>query len=186
MKKVLSYILLWMLVILAPGCGRENFFEMSNRSNEHFPSGDPSGTDALSASTNFSGKEGETAPKLDPLAGSVYIPAPQPGNYGTVNLSYPIQLPGGRAGMQPSVGLSYSSSGGDGLAGIGWSVSTGLACISRTTSSGELYYDSRDTFTYNGKRLVKVRGSASGEEGVYRCEIESDFTRFELRSTSSG
>ncbi|HNX60153.1 MAG TPA: SpvB/TcaC N-terminal domain-containing protein, partial [Spirochaetota bacterium] len=85
-----------------------------------------------------------------------------------------------------SVGLSYSSSGGDGLVGIGWNLSTGLAVISRCTTNGELYYDFRDTFTFNGKRLVKTSGSATSEEGTYRCEIESDFSRFELRSSSSG
>ncbi|HEY1406967.1 MAG TPA: FG-GAP-like repeat-containing protein, partial [Spirochaetota bacterium] len=58
--------------------------------------------------------------------------------------------------------------------------------ISRTTSNGELYYDYRDTFTINGKRLVKVSGPAASEEGVYRCEIESDFSRYELRNSSSG
>jgi hypothetical protein len=33
---------------------------------------------------------------------------------------------------------------------------------------------------------VKTSGSATSEEGTYRCEIESDFSRFEMRSSSSG
>ncbi|HNW28542.1 MAG TPA: SpvB/TcaC N-terminal domain-containing protein, partial [Spirochaetota bacterium] len=144
------------------------------------------GNDAFSSSTNHSSKENILQPKLDSLAGSAFVRPPQINNYGTVALNYPMDTLPGRAGMQPSVGLSYSSSGGDGLAGIGWSLSTGLGVISRSTSYGELYYDYRDTFTYNGKRLVKVSGPASSENGTYRLEIESGFSRFELSSAESG
>jgi RHS repeat-associated protein len=154
--------------------------------NKHFPSpGEPSGRDVLSSSTNMSGKEEDTSPKLDPLSGAVYLPPPQIGNYGSVSFSYPLSVPASRA-FKPSVGLSYSSSGSDGLCGIGWSLSTGLGVISRTTANGELYYDYRDTFTFNGKRLVKTGGPAASEDGTYRCEIESDFSRFEMRNSSSG
>gem|GEM_PF-834735 len=152
-----------------------------------FPSpGDPSGTDAISSSTNQSGRENETAPKLNPLAGAAYVQPPQINNYGTVNLGYTMDTPGGRAGMQPQVGLSYSSSGGDGLAGIGWSLGTGLGVISRTTRNGELYYDHRDVFTYNGKRLVKVEGDDDDENGTYRLEIESGFSKFVLSEAENG
>ena len=121
-----------------------------------FPETDISGSDALSSSTNRSDRAKDTAANPDPLAGSLYVKAPSIGNYGTVNLQVPINVPAGRAGMNPSVGLSYSSSSGDGLCGTGWSLLTGLGAISRTTAHGELYYDSRDIFTFNGSRMVKV------------------------------
>ncbi|MDA3900242.1 MAG: SpvB/TcaC N-terminal domain-containing protein, partial [Spirochaetes bacterium] len=148
--------------------------------------GAPSGTDAFSASTNRSSKDDETSAKPDPFAGAAFVRPPDINNYGAVSLAYAIETIPGRAGMQPSVGLSYSSSGGDGLCGIGWNLSTGFGVISRTTRVGQLYYDYRDEFTYNGSRLVKVSGPATSEEGTYRLEIESAFTRFELTDTATG
>ncbi|MBN2039233.1 MAG: hypothetical protein JW864_04270 [Spirochaetes bacterium] len=159
----------------------------ANPDDPEFPSpGAPEGSDAISASTNHSGKEGLTSPELNPLAGAAYVNLPQIGNYGYMNLSYPVEVPAGRAGMQPAIGLSYSSSGTDGLAGMGWSMSTGLGVISRTSRYGELYYDERDVFMYNGKRLVKVQGPENSETGTYRMEIESGFMRFELTGTDEG
>jgi len=189
-RKSISKIRLFLSVIILSvfflsGCG--NFFDLGEDDVANsFDAGSSDGADALSASTNFSGKEGDAAPKIDPFAGAVYIPLPGIGNYGSVNLSYPIAIPAGRGGFVPNVSLSYSSSGGDGICGIGWSLSSGLPVISRTTSNGELYYDSRDTFVYNGKRLIKVSGSSKSEDGVYRAEIESDFARLELSNSSSG
>jgi len=65
--------------------------------------------------------------------------------------------------MQPRVGLAYSSSGGDGFVGIGWSLGTGLGVIARDTRRGALTCDVRDTFTFNGTRLVKGGGPAGSE-----------------------
>ena len=185
MKKSIFYILFVTLTTALLSCGQTDFLD--DNLNKRFPSpGAPSGNDAVSTSTNRSGKERDTAPKLSGLAGAAFVQAPQINNYGTVSLSYPIQVAPGRAGMQPGVGLSYSSSGGDGLVGIGWSLGTGLGVISRTTQHGKLYYDHRDTFTFNGKRLVKTEGDTDTEDGVYRLEIESGFSKFVLSDSETG
>ncbi len=144
------------------------------------------GHDAFSSSTNRFEREEVQFPKLDPLAGAAYVKPPAIGNYGTVELAYPVETPAGRAGMAPSIALSYSSSSGDGVAGIGWGLSTGLGVISRDTGRGELRYDHRDTFTYNGKRLLKVKGAPGSQNGTYRLEIESGFSRFELTGSEEG
>ncbi len=62
-------------------------------------------------------------PDPDPLVGIPMIAVPQANNMGTAELSYPIQLPPGRHGLQPDLDLHYSSAGGNGLLGVGWSIS---------------------------------------------------------------
>ena len=42
---------------------------------------------------------------------------------GQASYSIPIVVPPGRKGMQPTVSLNYSSSSGNGLAGVGWGLS---------------------------------------------------------------
>ena len=58
----------------------------------------------------------------DPSAGITTVSAPTANQSGTAALSYPFELPKGRAGMQPSVGLQYSSDGSSSYVGYGWSL----------------------------------------------------------------
>ena len=58
----------------------------------------------------------------DPSAGITAVSAPTANQSGTASLSYPFELPKGRAGMQPSVGLQYSSDGSSSYVGYGWSL----------------------------------------------------------------
>ncbi len=193
---MIKKIYITIIIITCFSCGKTDFTKLANENkNKTLPSpggsggtevGEPSGGDAVSASTNWSHKADELSPKLNPLAGAAFIKPPEINNYGGVGLSYPIEVTPGRKGIQPGVGITYSSSGGDGLVGIGWSLGTGLGVISRTTVNGQLYYDHRDIFTFNGKKLVKVAGPSGSEYGTYRMEIESGFSRFELTSADSG
>lgn len=91
-RKLLVRIMSGFLALTLSCSTSGSFFSIFDSNNDkHFPSaGEPSGNDSVSASTNMSGKEEGTSPKLDPLSGTVQIPAPQIGNYGTVNLSYQI------------------------------------------------------------------------------------------------
>ncbi|MEK8016232.1 MAG: FG-GAP-like repeat-containing protein, partial [Candidatus Parabeggiatoa sp.] len=59
----------------------------------------------------------------DPGAGINLIEVPQANNMGDMRLSYPIEIPPGRVGMQPQLGVSYSSAGGNGWMGLNWSLS---------------------------------------------------------------
>lgn len=145
----------------------------------------PEGSDLFSISTNYSQAIDDPATKADALSGAAFIAPPEPNHFGAVSLNYPIQVPLGRAGIQPSLALSYSSTGGDGWTGIGWNI--GLGAITRTPEYGAIFYDSRDTFIWNGKRLIKVSGSTTNENGIYRPEItEEDFALLKLTNIETG
>lgn len=99
---------------------------------------------------------------------------------GAATYTVPITVPPGRAGLQPSLALSYNSRSGDGIAGVGWSLS-GLSSIHRCPQSVEqdgktvgVSYTSSDRLCLDGQRLVRVGGAAYGTAGaVYSTEIES-------------
>ncbi|WP_244265096.1 SpvB/TcaC N-terminal domain-containing protein [Leptospira alexanderi] len=132
----------------------------------------PEGSDLFSISTNYSQAIDDPETKADPLAGAGFIAPPEMGHYGNVSLTYPIQTPAGRSGVEPKLSITYSSTGGDGWLGVGWSL--GLGSITRTPEYGALWYDARDTFTWNGQKLVKVSGSTTNENGIYRPEITNE------------
>lgn len=81
---------------------------------------------------------------------------------GTATFSVPIAVAPGRAGVQPSLGLSYSSTAGNGPVGFGWNL--GVPFISRQTDrglphyvDGDLWHEEEDRFMYNGgQELVPV------------------------------
>ncbi|EMJ92530.1 virulence plasmid 65kDa B protein, partial [Leptospira alstonii serovar Sichuan str. 79601] len=132
----------------------------------------PEGSDLFSISTNYSEAIDDPETKADPLTGAMYVAAPEPNHNGAVSLTIPIVTPQGRAGIEPKLSLTYSSTGGDGFVGVGWSL--GLGSITRTPEYGALYYDNRDSFTWNGTRLVKVGGNTNNENGIYRPEITNE------------
>ncbi|MBK8591845.1 MAG: VCBS repeat-containing protein [Sandaracinaceae bacterium] len=105
---------------------------------------------------------------------------------GTATFSVPIALPAGRAGVQPSFGLSYSSTNGNGVVGIGWGM--GAPFISRQTDRGlpryldnpdesGLWHPQEDRFIYNGgQELVPVDSEVMARvdaSGLYDMSIAS-------------
>ncbi|MFQ3858036.1 SpvB/TcaC N-terminal domain-containing protein, partial [Leptospira kirschneri] len=145
----------------------------------------PEGSDLFSISTNYAQAIDDPETKAEPVAGASFVAPPEPNHYGNISLTYPIQTLPGRAGIEPKLSLSYTSTGGDGWLGIGWSL--GLGSITRTPEYGALYYDTRDSFTWNGTKLVKVSGNTTNENGIYRTEITNeDFLIFKLTQIESG
>lgn len=93
---------------------------------------------------------------------------------GAANYSIPIALPPGRAGMQPSVSLNYSSRKGNGIAGVGWGLSVGSAisrCARTLAQDGRIggvtYSETNDRICLNGQRLINVGNQE------YRTEIDT-------------
>ncbi|MBI3601724.1 MAG: VCBS repeat-containing protein [Candidatus Omnitrophica bacterium] len=97
---------------------------------------------------------------------------------GSANLAIPISTPPGRAGIQPSLALTYSSSARQlGLAGMGWTLD--LGSIQRSVKKGvPSYDDSKDTFTLvegTSQDLVKDPNSSNR----YYSEVEGAFAKIE-------
>lgn len=90
-----------------------------------------------------------------------------------------IELPPGRAGMQPSVGLSYSSRAGNGIAGVGWSLEAGgtiYRCpltLEQDGRSRAVQLDDNDRLCFNGQRLLAATGGYGYQGTSYRTEVES-------------
>ncbi len=98
---------------------------------------------------------------------------------GQASYSIPVVVPPGRKGMQPSVSLNYSSSGGNGVAGVGWGL-TAVSAISRCAATpvhdgftAAVQYDSsRDRLCLDGRRLVVTSGNYGSSGAVYRTELD--------------
>lgn len=72
------------------------------------------------------------------------IKHPKVSNQGDASLSYPIEIPKGRNGVQPQVGLNYSSGGGNGIVGVGWSIPVqSIVCETRW---GVPRYDKKNVY----------------------------------------
>src|SRR4030043_262518 len=98
---------------------------------------------------------------------------------GSLSNSYPISVPAGRRGIQPSLALVYNSRVGASWVGRGWSL-TGLGTISRSLKYGTPTYTDRDIFLYNGAELVPplTTETVYGYTGqVYRLKLESGFMK---------
>ncbi|WP_125781906.1 toxin TcdB middle/N-terminal domain-containing protein [Pseudoalteromonas rubra] len=129
-----------------------------------------------------------------PEAGSGSVTAVTPGQFridesGNATYQVPFELPVGPGGVQPELGLSYSSSNTHiGAAGIGWSLS-GLSVITRCPKSHfydklgsafveDVQLDQNDAFCVDGQRLIEI------ESGKFRTEQDS-FTEYQISLSGS-
>jgi hypothetical protein len=101
------------------------------------------------------------------------------GNSGAAVYQIPIALPPGTGGMSPSLTLDYNSQSGNGILGVGWSLS-GLPVVDRCPRTfaqdgvrGAVNYDSNDRYCMDGQRLIAVSGAYGADGTEYRTELES-------------
>lgn len=106
-----------------------------------------------------------------------------PGGQATYNIE--IQTPPGRVGVSPNISLSYSSSGSNGLLGMGWQLSAGLGRIDRVGQTFDL--DGKrvgvslpadggfalDRLALNGNRLMLVSGSYGADGSTYQTRQQT-------------
>ncbi|MGE3289369.1 MAG: SpvB/TcaC N-terminal domain-containing protein [Dehalococcoidia bacterium] len=105
--------------------------------------------------------------------GEKFTPDP---HTGTGNFTVPIPLPPGRNGFGPELALLYSTGGGGGPFGQGWSLS--VPGVARRTDRGvPRYDDGSDVFVLAGAEdLVAIGG------GAFRPRTEGLFARIDHRS----
>jgi RHS repeat-associated protein len=120
----------------------------------------------------------------EPGAGITLIEPPQPNNMGEARVAYPIVVPPGRGGMQPSLAITYNSSGGNGWLGVGWDLQT--PAITIDTRWGVPRYDTRfetETYLLEGQQLtpmahvgeLRTRNDAGHPEVVFNTRVEGQF-----------
>ncbi|MEO8844988.1 MAG: toxin TcdB middle/N-terminal domain-containing protein [Kofleriaceae bacterium] len=109
---------------------------------------------------------------------------------GALQYTYPIHVPPGRHGMQPSLGLTYSSQAPIyGTVAAGWSIA--IPSINVDTSNGRLVNPKAKTYTSSmagGRPLVIVTETPlpSGFDASYRAQNDTSFTRYLHRPSSAG
>lgn len=110
---------------------------------------------------------------------------------GEYQYELPIEVPPGRAGMQPNLALVYSSNGENGPLGMGWSISglqTIQACARPYASPAPggrhqahpIEFTADDALCWNNRRLVEIASNADTKE--YRTE-EDIFAKIEAHVT---
>jgi RHS repeat-associated protein len=133
--------------------------------------GSPSNGVLADISTIPDSTNGQTSPAQSDLVGEIKGNAGVDG--GAFSYSVPLTIAPGRKGVQPSLSLNYSSQSGEGIAGMGWSLSANSS-ISRCSyifdldgSTVNSTFSSEDKICYNGSRLVAVAANAGGSVGNY-------------------
>jgi hypothetical protein len=123
-----------------------------------------------------------------PSSGVTLIQPPLVSNTGAANLTYPIALPAGRAGMQPQLQIGYSSSGANGWLGVGWDLS--IPAVGIDTRWGVPRYDANketETYTLAGEQLTPLAHRSAPTdrtaEKVFGSRVETQFHKIVRHGT---
>lgn len=110
---------------------------------------------------------------------------------GAATYTVPVQVPPGIAGMEPKLSLSYNSQTGNGLLGVGWSLS-GLSAITRCPQTKAqdnarvgISFGATDRFCLDGQRLILVTGTYGNADSEYRTERDT-FSKIIAKGGSAG
>lgn len=98
---------------------------------------------------------------------------------GAATYTIPLRLPAGTATLTPELSLTYNSTSGNGLVGVGWDL-TGLGIIARCPKTlaqdglvQSVQLTASDEYCLNGNRLRLVFGSQGQATSEYRTESET-------------
>lgn len=127
----------------------------------------------------------------DPSAQIDQARPPAANNQGDAQVNLPISVPPGRAGVQPDLSLSYSSSGGNGWVGLGWDLPVGSVTLD--TRWGVPRYNptaESETYLLDGAQLspTAVRSTLAPRqaEKVFQRRTEGSFERIVRHGTAPG
>jgi hypothetical protein len=94
---------------------------------------------------------------------------------GAATITVPVQIPPGIAGVEPQLALNYSSGAGNGLFGLGWSLS-GPSAITRCPKvphhdgvRGAVTFGASDRFCLDGQRLLTI-DPANNTDSLYAAD----------------
>jgi RHS repeat-associated protein len=111
---------------------------------------------------------------------------------GAAQYTIPIAMPPGTVGMVPNLAMTYDSSAGNGIAGVGWGIK-GLSQISRCGRDwvheglrAGVDLTTNDRFCLDGQRLIATNGTYGAAGTEYRTEIDSFTKVVSVGAPSSG
>jgi RHS repeat-associated protein len=113
----------------------------------------------------------------DPGEGINLIETPTPNSMGDARLSYPIDVPPGRNGMQPIITIIYNSSHENGWLGGGWDIPVKAVVID--TKFGVPRYDGSEKYLMDGESIEL------GTDGFYHTRVEGAFRKIKRNMDGS-
>ncbi|MEU3062887.1 SpvB/TcaC N-terminal domain-containing protein [Streptomyces subrutilus] len=118
----------------------------------------------------------------DPGSGVNLVEAPSANSSGDARLSYALEVPKGRADLEPKLAVTYNSSGANGWLGVGWDLATPMVTVD--TRWGVPRYDAgleTETYLLGGEQLTPVAHRsalrARTAEKVFHTRVEGRFER---------
>jgi hypothetical protein len=98
---------------------------------------------------------------------------------GAALYSIPIVTPPGIAGVEPKLGITYSSQSGNGIMGMGWNISglSSITCCPKTLLQdgviSPIQNNLTDKYCLDGQRLIAIAGTDGADGTEYRTEQET-------------
>ncbi|MDM1045763.1 hypothetical protein HXZ87_13095, partial [Myroides sp. R163-1] len=147
--------------------------------------------------SGFTPTSARNLPAAKPTDKINFIELPEASITGDANVTYPIEIPAGRKGMQPNLSLSYSSgSANSGWVGLGWDLN--VPSIEVNTTWGAAIYDpsqESELYSMSGEDLVLLNNGveytpnldnriARVSNATFAPRIEGSFNKIERLGSS--
>ncbi|HSO70575.1 MAG TPA: SpvB/TcaC N-terminal domain-containing protein, partial [Arachnia sp.] len=184
-RRALAVMSIFALIVTGVGVVPATSIE-SGDSGDDGIAASPLATDTLAPQQPISpqafGEDDKTGlAQPDPTEGLSLIEAPVANNMGSMDLTYPIDIPPGH-GITPELSLSYNSEGANGWMGLGWDLGVGEVVVD--TSFGAPHFDQAkesESYVLDGDLLTpNANGTAwenrvAGSRADYARQVETDF-----------